>query len=142
MTKYICIRFALVFFLASFAAVAQGQQSQTGTAAIGGLIDVVVSNTSLLNELLSNNTALNNLLAVNGVQVINLNDLLSGNQSQLLTGLLQNSSVLSNNSLTVRNLLNNNTLLQNFLQNINISFDRVVALDVLSAPVTIYVFGR
>lgn len=142
MAKYLGIRFALVLFLASFAAIAHGQQSQTGTAAIGGLVDVVVSNTALLNELLSNNTALNNLLTANGIQVVDLSNLLNGNQGHLLTGLLQNSQVFSNNSLTVQDLLNNNTILQNFLQNINVSVDRVVALDVLSAPVTIYVFGR
>lgn len=141
MATYIrAARFALVLFLASFAAVAQGQQSQTGTAAIGGLIDVVVSNTALLNELSSNNTELNNLLTVNRLEIVDLNNLLNSSQSSLLTGLLQNSRVLGDNSLAVQNLLNNNTILQNFLRNLNVSVDRVVALNVLSAPVTIYVF--
>jgi hypothetical protein len=39
----------------------------------------------------------------------------------------------------VQNVLNNNTVLRDFLNQNNVALDRVVAIDVLSAPVTVFV---
>ena len=119
---------------------ARSQQSnQGGAAAIGGLIDVVVNNTQVLN----NSPVLNG----DTFKVVNLNDVLNGNETNVLSGILNNSQVLSQNVVTVQNILNNslngNTVLQNFLNNNNVTVDRVIAIDALSGstgPVTLYVF--
>jgi hypothetical protein len=119
---------------------ARSQQSnQSGAAAIGGLIDVVVNNTQVLNN--------SPVLSGDTFKVVNLNDALNGNETNVLSGILANSQVLSQNVVTVQNILNNsldgNTVLQDFLKSNNITVDRVIAIDALSGstgPVTLYVF--
>jgi hypothetical protein len=119
---------------------ARSQQSnQSGAAAIGGLIDVVVNNTQVLNN--------SPVLSGDTFKVVNLNDALNGNETNVLSGILANSQVLSQNVVTVQNILNNslngNTVLQDFLNSNNITVDRVIAIDALSGstgPVTLYVF--
>jgi hypothetical protein len=119
---------------------ARSQQSnQSGAAAIGGLIDVVVNNTQVLNN--------SPVLSGDTFKVVNLNDALNGNETNVLSGILTNSQVLSQNVVTVQDILNNsldgNTVLQNFLNSNNITVDRVIAIDALSGstgPVTLYVF--
>jgi hypothetical protein len=115
------------------------QSNRSGAAAIGGLIDVVVNNVPVLN----NSPVLNG----DTFKVVNLNDTLNGNETNVLSGILNNSQVLSQNVVTVQNILNNsldgNTVLQDFLNNNNISVGQVVAIDALSGstgPVTLYVF--
>jgi hypothetical protein len=119
---------------------ARSQQSnQSGAAAIGGLIDVVVNNTQVLNN--------SPVLSGDTFKVVNLNDALNGNETNVLSGILTSSQVLSQNVVTVQDILNNsldgNTVLQNFLNSNNITVDRVIAIDALSGstgPVTLYVF--
>jgi hypothetical protein len=119
---------------------ARSQQSnQSGAAAIGGLIDVVVNNTQVLNN--------SPVLSGDTFKVVNLNDALNGNETNVLSGILANSQVLSQNVVTVQNILNNsldgNTVLQDFLKSNNITVDRVIAIDALNGstgPVTLYVF--
>jgi hypothetical protein len=119
---------------------ARSQQSnQSGAAAIGGLIDVVVNNTQVLNN--------SPVLSGDTFKVVNLNDALNGNETNVLSGILTNSQVLSQNVVAVQNILNNslngNTVLQDFLNSNNITVDRVIAIDALSGstgPVTLYVF--
>lgn len=119
---------------------APGGQRQSGDAAIAGLIDVVVNNTQALNNL-----SVLSPERFNNFQVVNLNDVLNGNQTNVLSNILNNSEVLSRNTVVVQDILNNslngNTILQDFLNQNNIAVDRVVAVDVLSAPTTIYVFN-
>lgn len=147
MTRTRTITFLSVLLIGLFAfsgiATAQrapGGQRQSGDAAIGGLIDVVVNNTQALN-----NVSVLSPDRFNNFQVVNLNDVLNGNQTNVLSNILNNSSVLSQNTVVVQNILNNslnnNTILQDFLNQNNIAVDRVVAVDVLSAPTTIYVFN-
>jgi hypothetical protein len=119
---------------------ARSQQSnQSGAAAIGGLIDVVVNNTQVLNN--------SPVLSGDTFKVVNLNDALNGNETNVLSGILANSQVLSQNVVAVQNILNNslngNTVLQDFLNSNNVTVDRVIAIDALSGstgPVTLYVF--
>jgi hypothetical protein len=119
---------------------ARSQKSnQSGAAAIGGLIDVVVNNTQVLNN--------SPVLSGDTFKVVNLNDALNGNETNVLSGILANSQVLSQNVVTVQNILNNslngNTVLQDFLNSNNVTVDRVIAIDALSGstgPVTLYVF--
>jgi hypothetical protein len=80
-------------------------------------------------------------------KVVNLNDALNGNETNVLSGILTSSQVLSQNVVTVQNILNNslngNTVLQDFLNSNNVTVDRVIAIDALSGstgPVTLYVF--
>ncbi len=70
---------------------------------------------------------------------------MNGNQTNVLSNILNNSNVLSGNTVVVQNILNNslngNTILRDFLNQNNIAVGDVVALNVLSAPTTIYVFN-
>lgn len=87
----------------------QGGARQSGGQALGGLIDVAVQNANALNNISAD------LLNNSNVQVVCLNDVLNGNQTNVLSDILNNSQVLSNN----RDVLTN--LFQNFLNNNNIA---------------------
>jgi hypothetical protein len=119
----------------------QGQPRQDAVAVLGGLIDVVVQNVQV-----NLADSLNNLLRDANIQVLNLNNVLNGNEVNLLSGILNNSNVLSNNrdvlSNILNNSLNNNDVLKNFLNNNNIDVNAFVpvAVNLLSAPVTVYFF--
>ena len=97
--------------------VTQGSQRQSGGQALGGLIDVAVQNVQALIDVTALNDVLNNAVSQNNIQVLCLNDVLNGNQTNILSDILNNSNVLSNN----RDILSNNTVLQNFLNNNNIA---------------------
>lgn len=115
---------------------AQAQQRQTGNAAIAGLIDVVVQNLAVNVQ-----DSLNNVANENDIRILNLNDSLNGNQVNVLSDILNNSEVLTRNQTTIQNILNNNEIVKNVLNNNNIAIDRVIAVDVLSAPITLIVFN-
>lgn len=114
----------------------QQQSNQSGAAAIGGLIDVAVNDVNVLNN--------SPLLNGSTVNIVNLNNVLNGNETNILSGILNNSNVLSQNTVVVQDFLNhsldNNTILRDFLNNNNVNVSHVVAIDLLSAPVTIYTF--
>ena len=118
--------------------VAQAQPQQSAVA-LGGLIGALVQNAAVLNDVNVQNV-LNESLNNNTIKVVELNNVLNGNHINVLTDILNNSEVLSRNTITVRNVLNNNTILTDFLNQNNIAIDDVIAIDILSAPVTIYVF--
>ncbi|CAA9212609.1 MAG: hypothetical protein AVDCRST_MAG77-44 [uncultured Chloroflexi bacterium] len=82
--------------------------------------------------------------ATTQINVLNLNNVLNGAQVNVLSDILNNSKVLSDNTVVLQNVLNNNQILTDFLKNNNIAvdLDRVIAIDVLTAPVTLYVFER
>jgi hypothetical protein len=126
----------LVVSLFAVGGIARAQQSQTGNTAIAGLIDVVVNNVQALNQA----NVLSNVLNESDVRILNLNDSLNGNQINVLSDILNQSQVLSNNTVTVQNVLNNNEIVKNVLNHTNIAIDRVVAVDLLSAPITVYTF--
>jgi len=111
---------------------ARAQQSQTGNQVLGGLIDVALNDTQVLNQ--------SSVLDQNDFRILNLNDVLNGNQTNVLSDILNNSEVLSRNTVVVQNVLNNNEVAKNVLNNANIPISRVVAIDLLSGSPTIYVF--
>lgn len=134
---------ALSFGAFGFSQSTRAQSPDNGAQAIAGLIDIAVQNTSALNN--SPISVLDNAINGSTIQVVNLNDVLNGNQTMLLSNILNDSQVLSQNVVTVQNILNNSlnndTVLSGFLNNNNVTVDHVVALDVLSASPTIYVFN-
>jgi hypothetical protein len=136
--------------------IVQAAPRQSGGQALGGLIDVAVQNVQALNDVTALNNVLNNAVTGNNIQVLCLNDVLNGNQTNLLSDILNNSNVLSNN----RDVLSNNTVLQGFLNDNNIANGlQVLAVNtgntrvggapaqLLSAeaqqsgPVTVYLFN-
>ena len=128
----------------------QGGQRQAGAAGLAGLIDVVVQNVQVLNNVSALNESLNNAASQNNIQVVCLNDTLNGNQVNVLSDILNNSNVLSNNRDVLSNILNNsaNNNLQNFLNQNNVVIGDVVpvAVSVLSGgaqtgDVTLYLFN-
>jgi hypothetical protein len=124
----------LIVTIASFGSVAQAQGPQVGSVTAGGLIDVILNNTQVLN----NSPILNNI-TLNDIRVVEVDRSLNGAEINVLSDILNESDVLSDNVVIVRNVLNNNTVLRDFLNQNNIAVDRVVAIDVLSAPVTVFV---
>ncbi|MBX5490738.1 MAG: hypothetical protein IRZ14_06235 [Chloroflexi bacterium] len=120
----------------------QGSAPQAGAATLGGLIDVVVQNTQLLNNVSALNETLNNAVSQNNLQLVCLNDTLNGNQVNVLSDILNSSEVLSHNRDVLSNILNNNEVIKNALNNTAVP----VAVNVLgggaqTGPVTLYVFN-
>lgn len=97
---------------------------QTSQATFGNLIAALNNLSVEINQL----QALNGL-TVQDVQVVNISDLLKGNNVQALNNALNRNNV---EVARLTNVLNNNTVLTDFLKNNNIAVSRVVAIDVLS----------
>jgi len=97
---------------------------QTSQATFGNLIAALNNLSVEINQL----QALNGL-TVQDVQVVNISDLLKGNNVQALNNALNRNNV---EVARLTNVLNNNTVLTDFLKNYNIAVSRVVAIDVLS----------
>lgn len=124
---------ALLATAAPAIALAQGGNKQvTGQAIFGNLIAALNNVAVEITEL----NALNNL-KVTDVRVVNVEDLLKGNNVEALNNALNRNKV---EVATLTNMLNNNTVLTDFLKNNNIAVSRVVAIDVLSGGgVTLFV---
>ena len=109
-----------------------GNKQQIGQANFGNLISALNNIAVEINEL----KALNNL-TVKNVQVVNVSDVLKGNNVEAFNNALNRNKVQIAN---LTNVLNNNTVLTDFLKNNNIAVSRVVAIDVLSGGgVTLFV---
>lgn len=104
---------------------AQSAAPQTvGQASFGNLI-AALNNVAVQIGRLS---ALNNL-SLSHVRVVNVQDLLNGNNVQALNNALNRNNT---EILNLRNVLNNNEIIKNALNNNNVNVSRVVAIDVLS----------
>lgn len=77
-----------------------------------------------------------NSLTVGDVKVVNVEDLLKGNNVQAFNNALNRNQT---EIAKLTDVLNNNTVLTDFLKNNNIAVSRVVAIDVLSGGVTLFV---
>jgi hypothetical protein len=110
----------------------QNRGRDAGTALIGGVIDVAV--TDVLNNVEANLNALNGA----NVSVVCLNDALNQNNVQVLQDVLNGSPILSNNRDNLTNFLNNNNVLDGVSL---LSGAQVVAVDLGSPTVapTLYV---
>lgn len=97
---------------------------QVGQATFGNLIAALNNLAVEINQL----EALNGL-TVQDVQVVNISDLLKGNNVEALNNALNRNNV---EVARLTNVLNSNTVLTDFLRNNNIAVSRVVAIDVLS----------
>ena len=131
------IRTALVIALLATAApaiaLAQGGNNQkVGQANFGNLISALNNIAVEINEL----NALNNL-TVKDVRVVNVQDVLKGNNVEALNNSLNRNKT---EIAKLTNVLNNNTVLTDFLKNNNIAVSRVIAIDVLrGGGVTLFV---
>ena len=130
------VRTALVIALLATApaiALAQGGNNQKiGQANFGNLISALNNIAVEINEL----NALNNL-TVKDVRVVNVEDVLKGNNVEALNNALNRNKT---EIAKLTNVLNNNTVLTDFLKNNNIAVSRVIAIDVLSGGgVTLFV---
>ena len=107
--------------------VASAQSSGTQVApqaTFGNLISALNNISAQIDRL----NALNNL-TVSHVRVVNVSDLLNGNNTNALNNALNKNNV---QILKLRDVLNNNEVIKNALNNNNVSLSRVVAVDVLS----------
>lgn len=77
---------------------------------------------------ITNLEALNNL-TVENVRVVNVEDVLNGNNVEAFNNALNQNNV---EVVTLRNTLNNNEIIKNVLNNNNVEIGQVVAIDVLS----------
>jgi hypothetical protein len=119
---------------APVAASAQAPAPQVaGQATFGNLISALNNISAQIGRL----NALNNL-TVSNVRVVNVSDLLNGNNVNALNNALNNNNV---QILNLRNVLNNNEVVKNALNSNNVAISRVVAIDVLSGG-DVVVFQR
>jgi|GEM_PF-2120985 len=133
---------ALALAAVAFAPAAQAQQGgQQRAVALGTLIDAIVQVQANITDVLNDADILNDSLNNVNVQLISVKDSLNGAQLNVLSDILNNSQVLSNNVTTLQNFLNGNTVLQDFLNNNNIAISDVIAIDVLSGG-NIVIFTR
>jgi hypothetical protein len=70
-----------------------------------------------------------NDLTIGDVRLVNVSDLLNGNNVEALNNALNRNKT---EVARLTNVLNNNTVLTDFLKNNNIAVSRVIAIDVLS----------
>jgi hypothetical protein len=125
----------VTFFVSD--ATAHERKAKTGNPTIGHLIDVVVNNAPVLQEAAEDPTFLSNQLSNREIRVVDVNDLLRGQEERTLSGILDNSQVFQSNCLITIEILNNSPILQNFLNDLNISIERVIAIDLLSIPISL-----
>ena len=97
---------------------------QAGQATVGNLI-AALNNIAVQ---ITNLQALNDL-TVQNVRVVNVEDVLNGNNVEALNNALNRNNV---EILNLRNVLNNNEIIKNALNNNNVAVNDVVAIDVLS----------
>ena len=124
---------ALLATAAPAIALAQGgNKPVTGQANFGNLISALNNIAVEITEL----NALNNL-KITDVRVVNVEDVLKGNNVEALNNALNRNKV---EIVKLTDTLNNNTVLTDFLKNNNIAVSRVIAIDVLSGGgVTLFV---
>lgn len=86
---------------------------------------------------IDNFNALNNVLNNSDIRVINVSDLLNGNNINALNNALNRNTVLQD---FLNNSGNNNTILRDFLNNNDVAIGQVVGLNVnvLSGQVTVF----
>lgn len=97
---------------------------KAGQVTSGNLI-AALNNTAVQ---IRNLEALNNL-TVSDVRVVNVQDVLNGNNVEAFNNALNRNNV---EIITLRNTLNNNEVIKNVLNNNNVEIGQVVAVDVLS----------
>ena len=110
-------------------AMAQRAQQNTVGNLIAALNNIAVQITNL--------NALNDL-TVEDVQVVNVEDVLNGNNVEAFNNALNRNNV---EIIELRNTLNNNEIVKNVLNNNNVAIGEVVAIDVLSGG-DVVVFAR
>lgn len=108
-----------------------GNKQEIGQANFGNLISALNNIAVEVTEL----SALNNL-TIKDVRIVNIGDVLKGNNVEAFNNALNRNNV---EVVKLTNVLNNNTVLTDFLKNNNIAVSRVVAIDVLSGGVTLFV---
>nr|WP_290221308.1 hypothetical protein [Trichocoleus desertorum] len=97
---------------------------RAGQATVGNLV-AALNNIAVQ---ITNLQALNDL-TVQNVRVVNVEDVLNGNNVEALNNALNRNNV---EIVTLRNVLNNNEVIKNALNNNNVAVNDVVAIDVLS----------
>jgi hypothetical protein len=103
---------------------ADSTQQQARQATFGNLIAALNNLAVEIQEL----EALNDL-TIGDVRLVNVSDLLNGNNVEALNNALNRNKT---EVARLTNVLNNNTVLTDFLKNNNIAVSRVIAIDVLS----------
>jgi len=119
---------------------------QQGNIAVAGLIDASVKSAPLLSEAARDQHHLQSVLAGRDVHLVDLGKLVDGEQATMVSALLKESDVLSQDVLLVQTIARNGGPLSDLLAAHNIPVDKVVAIDLTdddtTVPVTIYLFGH
>jgi hypothetical protein len=105
-------------------ALAQTQGNQVGQATFGNLIAALNN----INPEINNLEALNDL-TITEVRVVNVENVLNGNNVRALNNSLNRNGV---DIIELRNVVNNNEIIKNALNNFDVAISDVVAIDVLS----------
>jgi hypothetical protein len=136
---------ALVLAVITAWSPAEARGTQQGTIAMAGLIDASVKSAPILGEAAKDPSYLEKLLANRDIHTIELGDLVTGDQADMLSALLNGSDVLSENLLLTQTAVRDGGPLGRLLAAHDIRAERVVAVDLTvdtAAPVTIYLFKR
>jgi hypothetical protein len=105
-------------------ALAQTQGNQVGQATFGNLIAALNN----INPEINNLEALNDL-TITEARVVNVENVLNGNNVRALNNSLNRNGV---DIIELRNVVNNNEIIKNALNNFDVAISDVVAIDVLS----------
>src|SRR4051812_17610220 len=134
---------ALILAVVTAWSPAEARGTQQGTIAVAGLIDASVKSAPILGESAKDPAYLGKLLADRDVHVVDIGELMTGDQSDMLSALLNGSDVLSENLLLTQAAVRDGGPLGQLLASHDIPADRVVAVDLTvdtAAPVTVYLF--
>ena len=139
---------ALVLAVATAGTPAQAStanSAQQGNIAVASMIDASVKSTPLLSEAARDQSHLQTLLAGRDLHIVDVGELVDGNQADMVGDLLHGSDVLSQDVLLVQTVARNGGPLSDLLAAHDIPVDRVVAVNLTedtAAPVTVYLFDR
>ena len=124
---------------------AQGQAERTGSATIAAIVDASITNADTLGLAAKGERPLASLLSGRDVQVIEVDQLVDGRESEMLGNLLSSSKVLDQNILGVRAAVAGDPALRDMLAAHEIDAERLVAVDLVddtAQVVTIYLFRQ
>ncbi len=121
-----------------------------GTQVLGQMFDAMVANSQILNLALNDERVIDRLVtggqqagqqAGQQIRVMYLGDMMNRGEADMLSQLVSSSNELSRNAVVARTVASNNQQIQAFMQRNSIARNRLVALDVIGRPVTLFVLG-
>ena len=144
-TGLIVVVVALVLAVLTSWSPAEARSTEQGSIAVAGLIDASVKSAPILSDAAKDDAYLQKLLADRDVYTIEMDQVVTTDQAEMLGALLNGSDVLSENLLLTQTAIRDGGPLGHLLASHGIAADQVVAVDLTAdtaAPLTVYLFKR